>query len=417
MLLSIAAGLLIVLTACTDDPVAPVPSTGGTEQPTSTYEVEYTSETVFIDSASTANTFLSVDTSGRIFTFRKSNTTVAQLKAGDQLLVFRKGMGQVASTSTQGEKIVVTTTSTTLNKVIKNANINWEYPVSFDGSFVPQAIDRKGVAHIMTPKTPDSFETEIEWGDFTYKINWKMQGDNAQVEIHVEKKIFEALRARYSMVGTLNKFKTTTNIRMQDGQLVKYELSNPNLKGQFKLSVNCAGSGNDAVNLELPVTLIKVPITVGALVVVMDVRVQVVVNSVVPADGSSLINVDFAYESSTGFSYEGGQIKGLGSSGTYEMNKGTATQTGASTPVAATFGLGFPRLEFKLFDTEVLVPWVQTAMLIGGDFVTGVHPCQQAKAQFIGAAGADLKLFGLTLKKNVQLWNQEKILLKAGDCR
>lgn len=371
--------------------------------------------TVYLDSAATASSFISVDSSWT-FTFKRADTNVARIAVGTQLLVFRKGLREVAGIMHQGDQTIVTTKSTTLNKVFKNATIDWEYPVIFNGELAPQVVDKNGQAHVMTPTGRDSFDIELEWGDFTYKIFWKMKGDDAKVDIHAEKKIQQALRARYSMSGTLHRFTTTTNIRMQNGELVKYELSNPSMKGNFKVSVNCAGSGNDAVNLELPITILKVPITVGPLIVMMDVRVQIVVNSVVPPDGSSLIDVDFKYESSTGFSFEGGQVKGLGSAGTYSMEKGSKAQTGASTAVAANFGLGFPRLEFKLFDADVMVPWVQTAMLVGGDYAGGVRPCQQAKAQFIGATGVDFKVFGITLKRNVQLWNLEKVILKAGQC-
>jgi hypothetical protein len=413
-LLGALVALSFTLFSCTEDsPAGPGPDTGGTT--TSRYNVTYTDNTVYLDSAATARTLIDHDAETRTLTFR-TDTALADLAVGSQLLVFRKALGEVTSVTQQGSNVIVATKATTLNKVFEDAEIDWEQTVRFDGNMVPQVVDKKGQAHIMTPVGPDSFAVEIEVGDHTYKIFWKMLGDDAQVDLHVEKKIQEALRARYSLSGTLRKFKTTANIRMDNGELVKFELQNPNVKGNFKMTVNCAGSGNEMVNLELPISLIKVPITVGPLIVVMDVKVQVVVQSVVPHDGSSLIDAEFAYESSAGFSFVGGQIKGLGSAGTYKIEKGSKNQTGASTAVAANFGLGFPRLEFKLFDADVMVPWVQTALLLGGDYAGGIHPCQQAKAQFIGASGVDLKLFGHTLKRNVELWKLERVLLKAGDC-
>ena len=407
---------VLFIVGCTpDNPTSP--DTGGVSGPnTSKYDVTYTENTVYIDSADAVDAIVTYDKSNQTFTMVASDTNVKKLKAGSQLLVYRKALREVTSVNASGNNVVVQTKPTTLNKVFETASIDWEQTVNFNRDLVPQAIDKKGVAHIMTPVGPDSFNVELEMGDHTYKIAWKMLGDDAKVDLHVERKIAEALRARYSLTGTLHKFKTTASIRMDNGDLQKFQLSNPSVRGDFKMSVNCAGSGNEVINFELPVTLIKVPITVGPLVVVMDVKVQVVINSVVPHDGSSLIDAHFAYESSTGFSFEGGQIKGLGAAGTYKMEKGNTAQTGASTAIAATFGLGFPRLEFKLFDSDIMVPWVQTALLLGGDYAGGVRPCQQAKAQFIGASGVDLKFFGSTLKRNVELWNLEKVLLKAGQC-
>jgi len=405
--------LLLLLTSCTDTtPTGPSPDVVSR----SMYKVTYTDDAVVLDSAAVARTLVAYDTAAQTFTLKAQDTTVARIATGTQLLVYRTALREVTRVVRQGANVMVETRPTTLDKVYTNAEIDWEHTVRFDRSTSPLMVDKHGVSHVMTPVGPDSFQVEVEVGDHTYKIFWKMKDDDAQVDLHVERKISEVLRARYSLTGTLHKFTTKASIRMQNGELQKFELSNPNVKGEFKMSVNCAASGNEAVNLELPVSLLKVPITVGPLVVMMDVKVQVVINSVVPPDGSSLINADFAYESSTGFSFVGGQVKGLGSAGSYTITKGTRAQTGASSAVAATFGLGFPRLEFKLFDADVMVPWVQTALLLGGDYVSGIHPCQQAKAQFIGASGVDLKLFGHTLKRNVELWKLEKVLLKAGDC-
>jgi len=405
--------LLLLLTSCTD-----TTSTGPTPEVVSSsmYKVTYTDATVYLDSAAVQRALVAYDPSAQTVTLRAEDPAVAGITAGSQLLIHRTALREVTRVTQHGANLVVETRPTTLDKVYENAEIDWEQTVRFDGNMVPLMVDKSGFSHVMTPVGPDSFQVEVEVGDHTYKIFWKMNGDDAQVDLHVERKISQVLRARYSLTGTLHKFTTKASIRMQNGELQKFELSNPNLKGEFKMSVNCAASGNEAVNLELPVSLIKVPITVGPLVVMMDVKVQVVINSVVPPDGSSLINADFAYESATGFSFVGGQVKGLGSAGSYTITKGANTQTGASSAVAATFGLGFPRLEFKLFNADVLVPWVQTALLLGGDYVSGIHPCQQAKAQFIGASGVDLQLFGHTLKRNVELWKLEKVLLKAGDC-
>ena len=91
------------------------------------------------------------------------------------------------------------------------------------------------------------------------------------------------------------------------------------------------------------------------------------------------------------------------------------TQTGASSAIGANFGLAFPRLEIGIFD-KLIVPWIHTAFLIGGDY-TFTPPCQQAKCQFIGACGIDFKfLLGYSYSLNKTLWQEEKVLLQAGEC-
>jgi hypothetical protein len=61
------------------------------------------------------------------------------------------------------------------------------------------------------------------------------------------------------------------------------------------------------------------------------------------------------------------------------------------------------------------VPWIQTAFLIGGDF-TFTPPWQQAKCMYIGACSFDISFLGFKYSANKTLWQEEKVLLKAGEC-
>lgn len=412
--LGLVAVVLLTLAGCTDDPVAPTPTPDAPN--TSSYTVEYKDGVVVIDSASTDRALVSVDSTRRNLVFRSGDAATSSIVVGKPLLVWRTAMGTVTSITPQGGETRVVLKPTTLPTLYKNASISYDNLVTWDGAAKPVLVDAKGMEHVMTPVGPDSFNVEIEWGDFVYKVDWKMAGENANVTINVEKKVLQGLRARYTLSGTIEKFRTKSTIQITNGATTEYSVENSNIAGDVKLALSVIGSGNDAVNFEFPVTLIKIPVNVGPLVVVVNVRVQVVINAVVPPDGSSLIEAQFKYNSGTGFKFSQGNILGLGGAGEHKEEKIKA-QTGASTPIGVNFGIGFPRLEFKLFDADVLVPWMQTALLVGGDFTTGVHPCQMMKTQFIGAAGVDMQMLGITLKRNTTLWTMEKVHLKAGDCK
>lgn len=412
--MGLVALVALMVIGCTDDRVAPTPTPDTPN--TSSYTVEYKDGVVVIDSASTGRALVSVDSTRRNLVFRNGDAATSSIVVGKPLLVWRTAMGTVASVTPQGGETRVVLKPTTLPTLYKNASISYDNLVTWDGAAKPVLVDAKGMEHVMTPVGPDSFNVEIEWGDFVYKVDWKMAGDNANVTINVEKKVLQGLRARYTLAGTIEKFRTKSTIQITNGATTEYSVENSNIAGDVKLSLSVIGSGNDAVNFEFPVTLIKIPVNVGPLVVVVNVRVQVVINAVVPPDGSSLIEAQFKYKSGTGFKFSQGNILGLGGAGDHTEEKIKA-QTGASTPIGVNFGIGFPRLEFKLFDADVLVPWMQTALLIGGDFTTGVHPCQMMKTQFIGAAGVDMQMLGITLKRNTTLWTMEKVHLKTGDCK
>jgi hypothetical protein len=99
--------------------------------------------------------------------------------------------------------------------------------------------------------------------------------------------------------------------------------------------------------------------------------------------------------------------------GNHSMDKKKA-QTGASSAIGVNYGMAFPRLEIGIFD-NIVVPYVQTSFLIGGDY-TFTPACQQAKSQFIGACGVNFKFLGFSYNAKKTLWQEEKVLLKSGDC-
>lgn len=142
---------------------------------------------------------------------------------------------------------------------------------------------------------------------------------------------------------------------------------------------------------------------------------QLVANAVVPLEGSSQVSARFKYDSEAGFTYNGTSVEANAKAGTFSIDKNIA-QTGAAGAIGINWGIGFPRLELGMFG-ESLVPYVQTACLIGGDF-TFTPPCQQARAQFIGSCGYNLKILGISVLSGLKtLWQQEKVLLKAGQRR
>lgn len=405
---------VIVFGCGTTEPTTP--SSQPWNPTTGAYTAEYTDNTVYLDSGDVAKLLISTDSATRELRLSNTDPRIRALTPGTNVLVWRTAMGEVTSVRTEGSTTFVRTKATPLINVLKNAAVSYDHSVEWNAqSMAPTLVDKRGEHHVMTPVGRDSFDLELEWGDFTYKILWVMKGDNARVLITAEKKILQGLRARYTLDGTLSRFRTKSTMVIVDRTTTEYSVENTELKGDFAMIVNCLGSGNDAVNFEWPITLVKVPISVGPLVIVMNVRVQVVINAVVPPDGASLIEVRFTYDSDNGVRYANGQLFGLGGAGSH-TEENIKAQTGASTPMGVNFGLGFPRLEFKLYDQDVLVPWIQTAMLVGGDFTTGVKPCQTMKTSFIGSAGVDMQMLGITLKRTIPLWNIEKVHLKSGIC-
>jgi hypothetical protein len=262
---------------------------------------------------------------------------------------------------------------------------------------------------------------EFSQGNFTYLIEAELKGATATFKFSVKKAFglpVGAAGAEFTVEGLLKRFRSKDTIVIQNNTPQNFSHSYEKLQGNATLGLAIAGSGNDAVNLELPVVIMKIPFLVGPVPVELDVKVQFVVNCVVPLDGSALIKVKFDYDSDLGFSYQGTTVQKNARLGSITFGEQSQPHTGASSAISVNFGVGFPRVELSAFN-ESLVGWMQTAFLIGGSFTPFFPACQTADVLFLGAAGikAGLKLIGFSVDLgSVTFFQEKKRILEAGDC-
>ncbi len=385
---------------------------------TTSYNVTYTSNTIYFDS-SEVSAVVGSDTAQHMYTFDAAKPKVSLLETGKILLLWRKDVRKIAAVQKNGDRVTVTTESCGLNEVIKDGTLSWDYAADYSPNSVilPSltVVGKKG-EYTLTPVANDTFYIRLDFGDYIYKVWIKLKNDEMYTKIGVEKKLLQGFRASFTAEGNVSKFRQQTTMKFTNSTLQQFDHINKHIKGDMTLRLAAAGSGNDAVNFELPIVVAKYPIAVGPFVFFINVKIQVVANCVVPADGSSNLNAKFSYDSEAGFTFNGVDANPFGTPGYYNMAKDGELATGASSTVAASFGIGFPRTELDLFGTGLIVPYVQPAILVGGDFTTGIRPCQQAQVAFIGSAGINLGFAGMTLKKTWSLWNKPLVLLKAGDC-
>jgi hypothetical protein len=258
------------------------------------------------------------------------------------------------------------------------------------------------------------FEFEFKYGDYKYRIKFSFADTGANVEFEITKELAKSITAKFMARGSINNFYSKTEMKFENSKLTNFGQKNSDISGDLTLNLTVAGSGRDNIAFDFPVVLLKFPVIVGGIPVTINVKVLFVINCVVPVDGSSQIEVKFEYNSTTGIKYNGTEVSADASIGERNMEEGKTPQTGASSAIGANFGLAFPRLEIGMFG-EKIVPYIQTAFLIGGDY-TFTPPCQQAKCQFIGACGIDFSFYGLGYKLSKTLWQEEKVLLQTAEC-
>jgi hypothetical protein len=274
-------------------------------------------------------------------------------------------------------------------------------------------VDMNGEIIPFKSATADGYEFEFKYGEYSYRIKFVFSDVRADVEFEITKDLVNPIKAKFLAKGSIEKFFSNTEMKFEDSKLTSFNQKNANMKGDLILNLTVAGSGRDEITFNFPVVLLQFPIIVGTIPVTINLKVLFVVNCVVPVDGSSQVEARFSYNSTTGIKYDGIDVSADASIGSQSQEKNIA-QTGASTAIGANFGLAFPRLEIAIFGKSI-VPWIQTAFLIGGDF-TFTPPCQQARSTFIGACGVDFSVLGFGYSANHTFWQEEKVLLQTAEC-
>lgn len=402
----LSIGVIFLLNTCEkDNSVEPV----NTEN--SVYDVTLTDNTVLIDE-SAAQSLVRIDTANYIYYFESSDPTITNLEPDDIILIYGTALRRVTNVTHEGNQTSVETAYATLNEAIQDGEISWNKEINFKNGVTP-VVQMNGQNIRYKSANADSIDFEFTYGDFTYKIKFRLFESKADVEFEVSKDLVKPVTAKFTAKGSIENFYSNAEIKFEGGQLTKFGQKNTNLKGDLTLNLTVAGSGRDEVVFELPVVLLQYPVMVGPIPVTINLKVLFVINCVVPVDGSSQVEVRFTYNSITGIQYNGADVSIDASMGNQNMDK-KITQTGASSAIGANFGLAFPRLEIGVFD-DLVVPWIHTAFLIGGDY-TFTPPCQQAKSQFIGACGVNLSFLGFGYSANHTMWQEEKMLLQSGDC-
>lgn len=409
----VLATAVISMSGCGDDsPAAPGPNPAGPNF--TTFDVTWKPDVVYFDSTQ-VGALRRMDSATKTCYFDASNAKAASIRQNSILLIHGTALRRVTSTQKVGNEIEVHTTFAPLTDAVSEGRIAWDRMMNFRNVQTPSITLSDGSHAVLSKVAADTFNIEIGLGAYSVTVGMRIHETDAYVSCSVEKSVGTTGKVRYAFEGTIQQFRSKDSIVIAGGTLRRFDHKNTNLKGDLTLSLIAAGSGSDALKAELPMPFLTIPFLVGPIPFTATIRMQLVANAVVPLEGSSQVSARFKYDSEAGFTYNGASVEANAKAGTFSIEKNIA-QTGAAGAIGVNWGIGFPRIELGMFG-ESLVPYVQTACLIGGDF-TFTPPCQQARAQFIGSCGYNLKILGIdVLSGSKTLWQQEKVLLKAGQCK
>lgn len=379
-----------------------------------TYDVTYAPDTVLVDEAH-LGLMTDSDPDNHAYTFDAAGVVAAgiALEAGRPLIIHGTAARRISSVTGNGGSLVVETEYMTLNEAITDGTIAWDYGVDFTPEKIA-AIEIPGYGRVI-PKEATPVEFSFDIGAYHYEINCSLNDVVATYDFNITKGLGGTAEAKLQATGKIERFRSQDSITFAGGEPQEFGHELDAMRGDLTLNLIVAASGNDAVNLEIPATIMYIPFMVGPVPVELKVKVQFVVNATVPFGASARVSSKFSYDSTLGFNFDGASATAAASVG--NVNFGDAThETGAPNYIAANFGMGFPRVELDIFH-ESVVPWAQTAFLIGGTY-TFQPACQTADAMFIGAAGYELGFFGFVqlASGKITLFQEKKPLLRSGDC-
>ncbi len=391
----------------------------GNTDTTSTNSINITwdnSNVVFADNEN--SDIVLFDTTSSVIHFKGTSTKAKSLKADDNFVINKWEYYKVVKTVNQGSEVLITVGPANLTDVAKDANLTWNQYVNFDKQEILNGIKAIPGSQIQVVTT-DSVGYSARVGSYLYSIGLKLLSGKVRINITCEKIILDTKVAKLTLIGEVRNFRTRGKIEVVNHQLMMYDSQSDYLEGEFDLKAVAAGSGSD-LKIEVPLRLFRFPIA-GIPILFFDVRCLVVMNALLPAGASTLLDYKFKFVVDEGFQYDVQSKKCTPSANvrTYEMKENSKPQSGAAGAMAMSWGLAVPRFEIRLGLPSVYnttIGWVHSAYLIGGDY-TFTPPCQQSKARFIGAYGWSLGAFGLSVASGTgNLWDYEKVFLKAGDC-
>jgi hypothetical protein len=333
------------------------------------------------------------------------------LSQGRMIFIYGYAVRQIRTVTPAAGTLILETDFIELTAAIENAVIDWDMGIDFDPADVSEVVV---AGQTLVPDADGQIAFEFKQGDFTYNLVMTLKGDKATVDFKVTKSMANALRASLTAVGNIERFRVKNNITIENHELVHLSHGQEKMRGDMTVGLIATATGSDRVNIELPVVLLKIPAVVAGIPVVVNIKVQFVFFAEVPLDGSAQVSTRFVYDSDMGLSYDGTQVKANARVGnlTFDALK---TQTGASNPISANFGMGYPRVELGIFG-ETIVPWAQIGFNVGGSY-TMFPACQTADAILLGAAGLNLGFLGVKVNLgSTTFFRQERKLLRAGNC-
>jgi hypothetical protein len=393
-------------------------------------QVAWTPQTTLVDKTQ-FGMLISTDPLNRLYVFNKSLAAGAglDLSVGRVLIIYGIDFGKIASSTAAGNTVKVTLGPAKLGEAISDGVIDWDFAVPLSADRVQFVTPAGTVLAAQAPvgsgqataAAPTPVVIKFKNGNFDYEITASLIGTAADLGITIKKDLVAPIGATFSVQAHLESYRAKNRFEVAGGQLQSWNSSTNGLKGDATLKLVVAGSGTD-LKYEPRFTVMKVPFLIGPIPAALNIGVKVVVNAVVPIDGSASVETKFTYDSDVGFSYGGATANMSANLAGHTIGDPPAEpHAAASSQMGANFGIGFPQIGVAVGAGIEAGVWFRPAFIIGASWTGAPIPlCMTADARFLGAVGYDVTVFGfesnLLPSGSKTVFDFTKPLRRSGTC-
>jgi len=353
-----------------------------------------------------------IDSANFIFYINPTSSKAQLLESGKIIRIGDWMLRRVYDVYEVGNELVVETEFVSLTEAAKDADISWDYGVEYKPLNVITTLRKNG--YDIQALSLDSFAISFKLGSFTISGWLKFLSDRARFNLTIDKAVADVSLAKMIVEGEFKRFRSHGDIQVRDHQLTRYDTDVTDQDGVFTVKVVAGGSGDD-IGIEIPFPLVVGPL--GIPFFTFEIKFLGIINSTVPPGASTLMEEKFVYKADQGFKYVPKSNTGTPYSSLKDFKfEGDNKNQHAASPsiIQVAWGLAVPRFEVLFMGTTV--GWFHTAYLLDGYY--RFNPaCQQVKAHFYGACGWAIGALTATIySKSYNLWDQKKVIVKAGDC-
>jgi len=336
-----------------------------------------------------------------------------ELEAGRLLMMAGLALRRIESVDRSGGTVTVQTSPASLDEAIEDGEMGMDYETEFneemfrqstmqfremnvqDGTVTigqPLDIEAESVS-VSIEEDSATYEATVQ--NYTYKMEFSLEGDRFQTAFNVVKEGSDGATIRYGISGHVDSPKHRLRAEYDGGELSSYSYKSQGLSGELTLSIAAAGSGNDDTSFPLPSPIFEYPVLIGGVIpATIEFGALLAIQAQVPDASEASVQIDntFEFGSDIGFALEDQTMTANSDVGSISLNDGSADLAANFTSVEASMSLGFPRIGVSVLNGTAAAR-LQTISTLKGE-LTFSPICQKADLSLAAEGAYDVSILG-----------------------